>query len=137
MRLLICYLITGLSVVPSIAGPGVGSNPPWFQSVMAFEHYDSGRTKLFSEENFNGSFKHDNVVDARVSPDDYLTPYNVVFLSAGALFLKGGAGAFVARVDTSTLGKVWSDQLINTVETDEWDYPGVVSLLNDGYLYVI
>jgi hypothetical protein len=29
---------------------------------MGFEHYDSGRTKLFSQENFNGSFERDNVI---------------------------------------------------------------------------
>jgi hypothetical protein len=111
---------------------------------MAFEHYDSGRTKLFSEANFNGSFEHDNVVNARVSSDDYLTPYNVIYLSAEAMFLygggygdKGGTGAFVARVDPTTLSMVWSNQLINTVEANEWDYPGVISALKDGYLYVI
>jgi len=128
----------------AIAAPTLGSNPPWFPSVMAFEHYDSGRTKLFPEANFNGSFNQDNVVNARVSPDDYLTLYNVVYLNAQAMFLygggygdKGGTGAFVARVDPSTLSMVWSNQLVNTVEANEWDYPGVLSLLKDGYLYII
>jgi hypothetical protein len=32
---------------------------------------------------------------------------------------------------------VWFNQLINTVETDEWNYPGVVSVLQDGFVYVI
>ena len=27
--------------------------------------------------------------------------------------------------------------MINAVDTDEWDYPGVVSALQDGYLYLI
>jgi len=39
----------------SVSAQG-GSNPPWFPSLMAFEHYDSGRTKLLDEAQFNGSF---------------------------------------------------------------------------------
>jgi hypothetical protein len=121
-----------------------GSNPPWFPSLMAFEHYDSGRTKLFTKAKFKGSFEGDNAVEVRVSPDVYLTPYNIVYLSEDSLFVygggygdKGGTGAFVARVDRKTLQTLWYNQLINTVETDEWDYPGVVSVLKDGFLYVI
>ena len=53
-----------------------GSNPPWFPSLMAFEHYDSGRTKLFEQAHFTGSFTRANAVDVRVSPDDYPTVYN-------------------------------------------------------------
>jgi hypothetical protein len=152
MRLLLVTLVSGLSLLPSIAAPTLGSNPPWYPSVMASEHYDSGRTKLFPEANFNGSFNQDNVVNARVSPDDYLTPYNVVYLNAQAMFLygggygdKGGTGAFVARVDPSTLSMVWSNQFVYTVpntncnpqETSDWDYPGVLGILKDGFLYVI
>src|SRR6516225_12297314 len=90
---------------------GQGSNPPWFPSLMAFEHYDSGRTKLFERAHFTGSFTRDNVVDVRVSPDEYPTMYNVVYLSGASLFVFGGAfgdrenatGSFVARVDPQTL----------------------------------
>ena len=144
MRMRVISVIAVLSVIAAIAFAGQGSNPPWFPSLMAFEHYDSGRTHLFSRANFNGSFGRKNVVNTRVSSDDYLTPYNVVYLSADCMFVygggygdKGGTGAFVARVDPSTLRTVWYNQLINTVDTDEWDYPGVVSALQDGYLYLI
>jgi hypothetical protein len=122
-----------------------GRNPPWFPSLMAFEHYDSGRTKLFEQAHFAGSFTRANAVDVRVSPADYPTPYNVVYLSRDSLFVFGGAygadpgatGTFVARVNPQTLQPVWSNQLINTVETDEWNYPGVLSALQDGFLYQI
>lgn len=121
-----------------------GANPPWFPSLMAFEHYDSGRTKLFEQARFTGSFAGDNAVDVRVSPGEYPTPYNVVYLSRDSLFVfggaygdKGGTGSFVARVDPQTLQTVWFNQLINTVETGDWNYPGVLSALNDGYLYLI
>jgi hypothetical protein len=121
-----------------------GSNPPWFPSLMAFEHYDSGRTKLFEQAHFTGSFAGDNAVDVRVSLDEYPTPYNVVYLGGGSLFVfggaygdKGGTGSFVARVAPQTLRTVWSNQLINTVETNEWNYPGVLSALQDRNLYLI
>ncbi|MGH9437701.1 MAG: twin-arginine translocation signal domain-containing protein [Terriglobia bacterium] len=121
-----------------------GSNPPWFPSLMAFEHYDSGRTKLFERAHFTGSFTRPNAVDVRISPDDYPTPYNVVYLGKDSLFVfggaygdKGGTGTFVARVDPQTLQTVWFNQLINTVETNEWNYPGVLSALQDGFLYQI
>jgi hypothetical protein len=46
----IIYATLWALIVNSMATParaqGV-SNPPWFPSLMAFEHYDSERTKLF------------------------------------------------------------------------------------------
>lgn len=146
-----CKLLIVLSLALTAASGGAsvmkaqtGANPPWFPSLMAFEHYDSGRTKLFEQARFTGSFAGDNAVDVRVSPGEYPTPYNVVYLSRDSLFVfggaygdKGGTGSFVARVDPQTLQTVWFNQLINTVETGDWNYPGVLSALNDGYLYLI
>jgi hypothetical protein len=112
--------------------------------VVAFEHYDSGRTKLFESAEFTGSFAGKNTVGVRVSAEEYPTPYNAVNRSRKSLFVfggangdRGGTGSFVARVDPQTLETVWRNQLINTVETDEWNYPGVVSVLQDGYVYLI
>ncbi|MEA2774687.1 MAG: hypothetical protein QOF90_93 [Acetobacteraceae bacterium] len=136
----------GISLVGkrSPAAAQGGSNPPWFPSLMAFEHYDSERTKLFEHAHFLGSFIRDNAVNVRVSLDKYPTPYNVVYLSSHSLFIfggaygdRGGTGSFAARVDRRTLQTVWFQQLINTVETDEWNYPGVLSALQDGLLYLI
>lgn len=143
---LVCLALSvpNLNSMTSASGAQVGSNPPWFPSLMAFEHYDSGRTKLFEQAHFTGSFAGDNAVDVRISPDVYPTPYNVVYRSGDSLFVfggaygdKGGTGSFVARVDPQTLQTVWFNQLINTVDTGEWNYPGVVSALDDGYLYLI
>jgi hypothetical protein len=133
-----------LSSMTTPAGTRGRSNPPWFPSLMAFEHYDSGRTKLFEHAHFSGSFARANAVDVRLSLDAYPTPYNVVYLSDDSLFIfggaygdRGGTGSFVARVDPQTLQTVWFNQLINTVETNEWNYPGVLSALQDGFLYLI
>ena len=114
-----------LNSLTTPAGPRSGSNPPWFPSLLAFEHYDSARTKLFEQAHFTGSFVRDNAVTVRVSPDEYPTPYNVVYLSRDSLFVfggaygdKGGTGSFVARVDPQTLQTMWFNQVINTVETN-------------------
>jgi hypothetical protein len=121
------------------------SNAPWFPSLMAFEHYDSGRSHLFPEATFGGSFEGSNRVTTRSSTGVYPTPYNVVYLGPGEVFVygggygdvPGGTGAFVAKVDPVTLEPVWLTKLIDTVETNEWNYPGVLSALSDGYLYQI
>src|SRR5215470_7873739 len=144
MRIWVLSMVAALSAAAATAFVGEGSNPPWFPSLMAFEHYDSGRTKLFERAHFTGSFTRDNAVDVRVSLDEYPTPYNVVYLSGGSLFVfggaygdRGGTGSFVARVDPQTLQTLWFNQLINTVETHEWNYPGVLSALHNGFLYLI
>src|SRR5262245_61039281 len=95
-------------------------NPPWYPSLMAFEHYDTERTHLFEQATFNGSFDGSNSVDLRTTPESYPTPYNIVYLGADAMFVygggygdKGGTGAFVARLDPATLKTIWKEQLIN------------------------
>lgn len=121
------------------------ANPPWFPSLMAFEHYDSGRSHLFPEAVFGGSMDGANRVTTRSSASSYPTPYNVVYLGPGEIYLygggygdvEGGTGAFVAKVDPVSLEPVWMTKLIDTIETNEWDYPGVLSALRDGYLYQI
>jgi hypothetical protein len=120
-------------------------NPPWFPSLMAFEHYDSARTHLFPDADFGWAFTGSNRVIARPSPTEYPTPYNVVYLGPDEVFVygggygdvQGGTGAFVAKVDPDSLGTAWYNKLIDTVVTNEWDYPGALSALRDGYLYVI
>ena len=87
----VAFSATNLSSMTTPAGTQGGSNPPWFPSLMAFEHYDSGRTKLFEQAHFTGSFIRDNAVGVRISLDEYPTPYNVVYLSGDSLFIFGGA----------------------------------------------
>ena len=67
------------------------------------------------------------------------------YLNENAAFIQGGSygdvegsiGPFVAKVDPQTLEPVWYTQLVNTVETGEWDYPGAMAIMNDGYIYVV
>src|SRR3954469_21429893 len=66
-------------------------NPPWYPSLLAFEHHDSARTHLFAQAQFGGSFSAPNAVQMRASSDIYTTPYNTVELGPNALFVYGGA----------------------------------------------
>jgi hypothetical protein len=86
-----------------------------------------------------------NQVFAYSSQQDYITPYNVVDRGPNELYIYGGgygdnasaSGSFVSRVEPNTFNEVWRRVLINTHATNEWNYPGVLNVLNDGTLVVI
>jgi hypothetical protein len=119
-------------------------NPPWYPSLEAFEHYNSGRSHVFPEATFGGSYTSANTVDIINSPMVYPSGYNMGYLNPDNIFIYGGGygdvtgsvGAFVAKVDPATLGPVWYNQLINTSINGDWDYPGSMGILQDGYIYV-
>jgi hypothetical protein len=119
-------------------------NPPWYPSLEAFEHYNSGRSHVFPEAIFGGSYSGNNTVDILNSPMVYPSGYNMAYLNADNIFIYGGGygdvagsvGAFVAKVDPVTLGPSWYNQLINTSINGEWDYPGSMGILQDGFIYV-
>lgn len=120
-------------------------NPPWYPSLAAFEHYDFGRSHLFPKARFNGSFSKKNCVHIFASPPRYPSGYNMAYLDCKNIFIYGGGygdepgsiGAFVAKVQPDTLKPVWYNQLIDTSQNGEWDYPGSMAILKDGLIYVI
>ena len=65
MRTRLLSLVAALSVAAAAAFAGQDSNPPWFPSLMAFEHYDSARTHLFDQARFGGSYDGNNQVAVR------------------------------------------------------------------------
>ncbi len=119
-------------------------NPPWYPSLEAFEHYNSGRSHVFPEATFGGSYLGNNTVDILSSPMVYPSGYNMAYLNPDNIFIYGGGygdvagsvGAFAAKVDPTTLGPNWYNQLINTSVNGEWDYPGSMGILQDGFIYV-
>ncbi len=120
------------------------SNSPWYPSIEAFEHYDSGRSHLFSEAIFGGSYSGSNTVDELRSTTTYPSGYNMSYYNPDYVFIYGGGygdvegsiGAFVARVNPANLDSIWYNQLINTETNGEWDYPGSMGILQDGCIYV-
>ena len=153
------FVVVAALLVTAVAfgGPAQApsrANAPWYPSLQAFEHYDSGRSHVFSQAHFRGSFHGPNTVaEVRSAEGAYPSGYNMSYLNRNAAFIQGGSygdiegsiGPFVAKVDTTTLEPVWYTQLRNTVEACipgppvicEWDYPGAMAIMNDGYIYVV
>ena len=85
------------------------------------------------------------VAVVRSAEGAYPSGYNMSYLNKNAAFIQGGSygdvknsiGPFVAKVDPETLAPVWYTQLVNTVQTGEWDYPGAMAIEKDGYIYVV
>jgi hypothetical protein len=146
MHMRVLSMIAAVCAVAATAFAGDDSNPPWYPSLQAFEHYDSGRSHVFSQAEFRGSFHGPNTVaEVRSAEGAYPSGYNTSYLSENEAFIQGGSygnlpgsiGPFVAKFDPATLAPVWYTQLRNTVETGEWDYPGAMAIMNDGYIYVV
>lgn len=146
-------VILALIVIPMVGCSGgsatprnsiINTNVPWYPSLEAFEHYDSGRSHVFSQAQFGGSYSGNNSVRAFNSTTLYPSGYNMSYLNANQAFIYGGGygdesgsiGAFVAQVDPVSLAPIWYNQLINTSINGEWDYPGSMGILSDGYIYV-
>ncbi|HKM99136.1 MAG TPA: hypothetical protein VJX23_01375 [Candidatus Binataceae bacterium] len=146
-------VLAGAVVLAAIAGcgdsnsgkTGTVANRPWYPSLAAFEHHDSGRSHLFAQAVFGGQFAGNNTVTTVQSDGIYPSGWNITYLSPDQAFLYGGGsgndpssiGAYVARFNPDTLQPIWYDQLINTADNGEWDYPGAHALLDNGKLYVI
>jgi hypothetical protein len=160
-KLLVFFVVAGLLVMAvalnaraqprhsTDASPGARiptTNPPWYPSLEAFEHYNSGRSHVFSMARFGGSLHGPNTVDlVRSRKGAYPSGYNMSYLNAKAAFIQGGSygdvkgsiGPFVAKVNPRTLRPVWYTQLRNTRKTREWDYPGAMAIESDGFIYVV
>jgi hypothetical protein len=146
MHMRVLSIMAALTMIAPVALAGQGSNPPWYPSLQAFEHYDSGRSHVFAKARFGGSFNRPNrVYLVSSSKGAYPSGYNTSYLNRKAAFIQGGSygdvensiGPFVAKFDPTTLEPVWYTQLVNTVETGEWDYPGAMAIMNDGFIYVV
>ena len=143
---LYCAIVIGISSCSgSTAQSNVNTNTPWYPSIDAFEHYDSGRSHLFADTYFGGNYTGNNVIGTSLAPSSYPSVYNMTYLSPSQIYAYGGGygnrpgsiGAYVAQINAETLEPVWYTQLIDTESNGEWDYPGVMGILNDGMLYVV
>ena len=147
-------LIAGSLIIVACSGSSDSSsgntNPPWYPSLSAFEHYESGRSHVFSQATFGGSYSGNNTVTSiQSATNQYPSGYNMVYLDANNIFIYGGGygnvatviGPFVAKVDPVTLAPIWFKQLLNTssggADSAQWDYPGATAILSDGYIYTV
>src|SRR5262245_55415171 len=81
------------------------NNLPWYPSLAAFEHYNSGRSHVFPKAKFKGELEGNNQVDTLSSPPFYPSGYNMAYLDSKNAFIYGGGygdepgsiGAFVAK----------------------------------------
>lgn len=120
---------------------------PYYNSVISFEHNDSNRTHIFSSATFNGSIKGygDNTIYYRKAPNKYIAPYNVVTGNRDELYIYGGGygnnpeakGSYVARLNSNTLEEEWRTQLIDLSDSTQFNYPGVIGILENGDIYAI
>lgn len=148
-------VLTLIAAFLAVAAPSFAAEPdnsPWYPSLQAFEHYDSGRSHVFPLAEFRGSFQQPNTVaEVRSNSKEpaYPSGYNMSYLNENEIFIQGGSygnlpgsiGPFVAKVDPKTLEPVWKNQLvINDVAAGgngDWNYPGGMAIMNDGYIYVV
>jgi hypothetical protein len=144
MRLL--TLVAAFCAVAATAFAAEPNNLPWYPSLQAFEHYDSGRSHVFSQAEFLGSYNGQNTVaEVRSRELAYPSGYNMSYLNENEIFIQGGSygnlpgsiGPFVAKVNPQTLEHVWFKLLRNAKEEGEWNYPGAMAIMNDGYIYVV
>lgn len=142
------WVVSAAVALGAMAGSALAadSNAPWYPSLQAFEHYNSGRSHVFSQARFNGSYVWPNqVVQVSSAPTAYPSGYNMSYMNKDAAFIQGGSygnyktsiGPFVARVNPKTLKPVWYTQLANTNVTGDWNYPGAMAIMNNGYIYVV
>jgi hypothetical protein len=138
--------IAVISAVAAAAFQGQDNNAPWYPSLQAFEHYNSGRSHVFTQAQFLGSLEGRNKVAVVSSADGaYPSGYNMSYLNENEAFIQGGSygdaknsiGPFVAKIDPKTLETKWYTQLRNTVDAKEWDYPGAMAIESDGMIYVV
>ncbi|HLJ61695.1 MAG TPA: hypothetical protein VKZ50_18375 [bacterium] len=134
---------TPVVLEPCAIDPAVDG--PWLGTVAAFEHFDMGRSHLFRCASFGGRFDGRNDASYTRLPETYVTPYNIVTGAGGARFVYAGAygdfpnvpGSFVAKIDAA--GKeLWRRQLFDArAHPRSWNYPGVVGLHRNGFVYVV
>lgn len=133
--------------------PIPGANPPWYPSLDAFEHYDSPRSHVFPYATYGAKVgRFGALAGVETSAEYFPTVYNAVTQSIDDLFIFGGTygnkndtldprgrvtGPFVASLNPVDLTRRWQTSLwdINIDVSGQWDYPGVMGTLSDGFLY--
>lgn len=117
-----------------------------FTPVTTFEHGDVGRSHRFDKAIFGGDIidGSNNEVHIRTAQALYPGAYNMVTRSPEELYIYFGVygeveaakGPTVARLNAHTLEEVWRTT-VKEFSPEEWNYPGVLSLHDNGNLYLV
>lgn len=144
----ICFSAGGAHAIPnsvSCPAPDPRIAGQWMQGPASFEHADSGRTHLFRTipEPRASQFVNANVDTSYA--EDLPGVYNLATGEMGELFVIGGVtrsgggapGPFVAKINSSDMSIAWRTALLDSKALREWNYPGVVGVHANGYVYAV
>jgi hypothetical protein len=121
-------------------------NPPWFQTLSAFENYDSNRSHYWSCAQFPGSFTGPNKVYAYKSPTYYPTPFAIVTRGINEMYVYGGvvatsnpppSGPYVSKVEPGSLKELWRTNLLNVNISHAFSGAGGMYTLGNGDILAI
>lgn len=121
------------------------NNPPWYPTMLSYEHHDGNRTHLYECATFTGSFTGPNQVYAYRSPERYYTPSMMATRGVNEMYVYGGALAnavppptatFVAKVEPGSLKELWRTYLVNQNISDLWTGGGSIESI-DGDIVAI
>lgn len=141
-----CFRSAALAPEPAAA--------PWYPTVAPGEAFSSERTHTFPYT----CALHEI---AGAGPDSVHARtikglpgiYNVVTRNRGELFALGGAtmptetcdgdsdlcatGPYAAKIDAHTLEILWKTRIHDAKQDGDWDYPGVIGVHGNGYVYLV
>lgn len=121
-------------------------NPPWYSTLLGYEHHDSTRSKMYPCAQFTGSLTDPNNIYAYKSPDNFYAPSMMVTRGINEMYLYGGSlgnanplpsGPYVARVEPGSLKELWRTNLLNTHIGGQWIGAGSIESIDGDVLAIV
>lgn len=121
-------------------------NPPWYSTMLGYEHHDSTRSKMYPCAQFTGSLTDPNNIYAYKSPDNFYAPSMMATRGVNEMYLYGGSlgnanplpsGPYVARVEPGSLKELWRTNLLNTHIGNQWIGAGSIESIDGDVLAIV
>ncbi len=130
------------------------ADSPWYPTVTPGEAFSSERTHTFPHTCAFSEITGSGPVTVQARTVKGLPGiYNVVTRDKEELFALGGAtmstdkcvsdgdscatGPYAAKIDAHSLEILWKTQIHDAKEDGDWDYPGVIGIHGNGYVYLV
>lgn len=127
---------------------------PWYPTVTPAEAFSSERTHTFPHTCALPEIAGPNPVIVQTRTIRGLPGiYNVVTRDRGELFALGGAtmstetctadgdscatGPYAAKIDAYSMEILWKTRIHDAKKDGDWDYPGVIGVHGNGYVYLV